>query len=109
MKQEHLESWAGVRADSLRRTGTIEINKRRQVVRVAELAIFRNAPGERDVLRLPFVLKLPRGLAVYAKNDATAPRLPLLGLRTLVHNRLTATIDASRMRLSIHSRWFTLW
>src|SRR6266566_7253680 len=104
MRDEHLEAWAGVRADSLPRAGTIELNKRKHVVRVADLVLFRNARGERNVLHSAFDLELPRGLAVYARNDASAPRLPLLGLRTLVHNRLTATIDGQRMRLSIYRR-----
>src|SRR5437868_6619093 len=110
MREEHLEAWAGVRAESLPRDGTIELNKRKHVVRVANLVLFSNVRGMRDVLRSPFELKLPRGVAIYARNDASAPRLPLLGLRTLVHNRLITTIDGQRMRLSIYRRaWPMFW
>jgi hypothetical protein len=106
IREEQLESWAGIHADSLPRAGTIEINNRKQIVRVADLALLRNIPNQRDMFRGFFELALPRGIAVYARNEPTAPRLPLLGLRALVHNRLAVKIDGRRMRVKISRPWF---
>jgi hypothetical protein len=43
----------------------------------------------------PFLVKLDRGVTVYP-DEAQFPRLPLLGLRALVRNRLHLTLDAER-------------
>ncbi len=39
-------------------------------------------------------------------NDPLAPRLPVLGLRALAHNKLYTTIDGNRMSVSIRCGWF---
>jgi hypothetical protein len=106
IREEQLEAWAGVQAGSLPRAGTIEINRRKQVVRVADLALWRNSTRQRDVLRGPFNLELPRGIAVYTRNEPMAPRLPLLGMRTFVHNRLAVKIDGRRLTVTINRPLF---
>jgi len=106
VREEQLNRWAQIDVNSLPRAGTIEINKRKHAVLEAGLALYRNKRGQRDEVSGTTLLDLPRGFAVYAVGDALAPRLPLLGLRTLVHNRLTTKIDGRRLLISISSPLF---
>lgn len=48
---------------------------------------------------------MPEGIALHVPGDPGAPRLPLLGLRALVDNRLRAIIDGSRRHVSIGRGW----
>jgi hypothetical protein len=54
----------------------------------------------------PFRLRLKEGIGVYPDDDNPA-RLPILGLRALVRNDLTLTIDGRRREVTLKSGgWF---
>lgn len=68
--------------------------------------IYRNVPGERipDPLATPIALTLPEGFAIYP--GTSGPRLPLLGLRALVQNKLHLTIAEDRVHLRTRRQWW---
>ena len=57
----------------------------------------RSAIGE----KLPIWLE--EGIATYPADGSDYPRLPLLGLRAILKNRLKLTIDGKRKHVSLRS------
>ena len=51
----------------------------------------------------PFRLELKRGIAVYPPDVPNPARLPILGLRGLIRNRLRLTIDGDGRNLTLES------
>ena len=49
----------------------------------------------------PFSLLTDKGIAVCSDNHPSDPRLPLLGLRLLVRNKLILTVNGSRNEVSL--------
>jgi hypothetical protein len=86
-----LNRWSGA---SLKRVGELEIGHRRVVQYAADVRVHRNVPGRADLRGDSYPLEMPQGISVFA--DADAPRLPLIGLRTIVANKLVLVIDGDR-------------
>jgi hypothetical protein len=96
--------WAGIRPESLPLLGALRERGRRVPLYAATVWLHRNLPGTRDVgEREPYPLILEDGIAVDPDEGASAPHLPLLGLRALTDNRLRTMIDGERRRLSIRT------
>jgi len=52
-------------------------------------------------------LKIDGGIAVIPDELAIAPRLPLLGIQTILGNRLRLLIDGDRRQITLKTRgWF---
>jgi hypothetical protein len=52
-------------------------------------------------------LEMPEGLTVYPESAPNPARLPILGLRALVRNRLTLIINGKRRELTLKTPgWF---
>ena len=49
-----------------------------------------------------YLLEMPQGISVF--KDGEAPRLPLLGLRTIVANRLRLVIDGFQREVTLKTR-----
>jgi hypothetical protein len=49
----------------------------------------------------PVVLEMPQGISVFEEGSEDAPRLPLLGLRTILANRLRLAIDGRRREVTL--------
>jgi hypothetical protein len=66
--------------------------------------LHRNLSGYRDQLASlpPLCLQL-NGVALFPQAVGNAPRLPLLGLRALVLNRLRVTIDCEHRLVSLEA------
>jgi hypothetical protein len=74
----------------------------------ASLWIHPNVPGRRDLKEArPYRLQLPEGMAVYPAEGSVYPRLPLLGLRALLRNKLKLVIDGKHNRISLRSPFWT--
>ena len=71
----------------------------------ANLWLHRNRRGQRDlfVRTKPVCLELAEGIAV-TPAASSGPRLPLIGLRALVTNRLVLTLDGAGFFLSLKSK-----
>ena len=103
IKQELLESWTGLHPREIPTIGHARLNKQLVELKGISVAIFPNTSGKRDVAqeRSAYLLKLPEGVAVHRTSDPLAPRLPLLGMRALVKNRIRTIIDGSRLMVSL--------
>ena len=86
IRHDHLRDWAGL---ALRQVGLIKVNQ--QIVPLAEC----------DLVIDGVVLKCLDGIAVYPDHHPAAPRLPLLGLRSLVRNGVRVLIDSQRVELTL--------
>ncbi len=78
----------------MKRIGELEIGHRRSVQFAAAVRVHRNVPHHSAQRGDSNLLEMPLGISVFA--DADAPRLPLIGLRTIVANKLILMIDGDR-------------
>ncbi|CAN5858486.1 hypothetical protein BH23PLA1_BH23PLA1_31440 [soil metagenome] len=83
--EKQLAKWSGA---TLRRIGELEIARERVVQHDAELHIHRNVPGSMERRGETYRLEVPQGISVIPEGHEAAPRLPLLGLRVLISNKL---------------------
>lgn len=100
IQERQLARWAGVDSGHCPRLGAILVNRQEVPLLRANLWVHRNRPGTADLLPRPVRLPIPEGISVYTAGTAGAPRLPLLGLRPLVRNRLRLVIDGAAVSLS---------
>jgi hypothetical protein len=103
IREEHLDYWAGLNPRGIRTVGHVRMNKQMVELKDAAIAIYLNMPGKRDELLAeePYLPTLTEGVAIHRSSDPYAPRLPLLGLRALVRNKLRLTIDGGRREASL--------
>jgi hypothetical protein len=100
IRQEQMEARAGI--SSLMASGQVFIGARRIPLLAANVWIHRNRPGRRDdLLSDAFKLELAGGIAVYPRGTPSVARLPTLGLRSLVTNRLRLAVDGARKAVSL--------
>ena len=94
-----LKRWSGA---SLNRIGELEIGRRRVVQYAAEVRLHRNVAGRPALRGDSFPLEMPQGISVFEEEDA--PRLPLIGLRTIVANKLRLVIDGDRRQVTLKTQ-----
>ena len=101
----HLKEWAGV--DALEQIGEVEVNRRRMPQYHAQLRLHRNRPGTRQPTPDSFPLVVDEGITVIPGDDSSAPRLPLLGLRSISRSRLKLIVDGNKREVTLKtSGWF---
>jgi hypothetical protein len=106
IQEEHLQRWAGFGPDALALgSGRVRHQGRRFPLRAAMVWLHPNEPGRWDRIadRPPYPLDLPEGILVYPAGSSF-PRLPLLGLRALLHNKLRLVVDGTTGLVSLHTR-----
>jgi hypothetical protein len=103
IQQRQLVAWTDFGLKLLTRLGVIIVNRHEVPLRAATMWIHRNRPGTSELLPGPYRLEMPEGIAVYPDTTAGAPRLPLLGLRSLVTNKLHLTIDGAKRSVSLRT------
>lgn len=105
LQYDHVFQCSGLPAAAFVERGRISTGSQFLPLISANVWLHRNRPGERDALakRPPFCLELPEGIAVYPAGAASAPRLPTLGLRALVRNRLHLAVDGKRLRVDLRA------
>jgi hypothetical protein len=100
----HLSRWAGIHPESLSSLGEMREGGRTAGLRRAYVWIHRNRRGHRDLRDAePFSLSLREGIAIYPADGSNYPRMPLLGLRAILKNKLKLTIDGRREHASLRS------
>ncbi len=112
IQEQQLVQWAGLDQRVLTKLGEIRIGADRLPLLEADVWLHANVPGKREVAagRAPFCLELDAGVAVYPRTVATAPRLPLLGLRALRLAGFRLNIDFQALTVTIRtSRRFWMW
>jgi hypothetical protein len=103
IQERHLLRWAGLRPAALRPLGYARHSGRRVPLHAADLWLHRNVRGQRDQLRgTPQFLQIERGIAVYP-DEAKFPRLPLVGLRTVLDNHLQVAVDGGRRWVNVRT------
>jgi hypothetical protein len=102
--ERHLADWAQVERNLLVQRRTIIVKGAPIPLHAAAVWLHPNQPGSRDGFanRLPYRLELREGIAVYPREHHF-PRLPLLGLRALVHNKLHFTLDPERHVINLRT------
>src|SRR4051794_36966572 len=97
-----LQRWSGA---SLKRIGELEIGHQRVVQYAADVRVHRNVPGREALRGDTYPLEMSQGISVFEKEEA--PRLPLIGLRTIVANKLRLVIDGDRRHATLKMKgWF---
>jgi hypothetical protein len=109
--EEYLNRWAGLDRRYLRKSRDIVTRGDVVPLHEAEVWLHPNRPGERDERgnQPPFRLQLEEGIAIYPRGMHAAPRLPLLGLRSLQWSNLHLTIDCEHRRVWLRTPrrfWF---
>ena len=106
IQEKQLKDWTGLDLATLVHRSNVRIDGQRVPLFSANVGVHRNVAESRDRLKTgdPLQLELPEGIAVYPHQQAKAAiRLPTLGLRPLVSNRLLLTVDGVKMRVSLLS------
>jgi hypothetical protein len=94
-----LRRWSGA---SLSRIGELEVGRERVIQYAAAVSVHRNVPGQAALRGDSYLLEMPQGISVF--QDAEAPRLPLIGLRTIVANKLILVIDGDRRLATLKTK-----
>jgi hypothetical protein len=83
--------------------GSILVNGQEVPLVSAHVWIHRNRPGTNQLQPRPYKLEATEGIAVYPDGMNGAPRLPLLGLRSIVASKLRLTINGKDREVSLVS------
>ncbi len=106
IREDHLSRWAGVSLEAMHAGwGTIRQEGRRLPLRAAHLWMHPNLPGHWDRMagRQAHRIHVPEGIAVYPAHSAF-PRLPLVGLRAVVRNKLDLRVRGQDGMVFLSSR-----
>jgi hypothetical protein len=95
ISEEQVRLWTGFEAKDMQTIGYAKLNKRIVELKRVAVAVYPNIRDTRNIRtdESPYLMALPEGIALHRAGDPLAPRLPLLGVRALVKNRLRLTID----------------
>ncbi len=107
IQDRHLREWAGLDPALLELLGHVKINGQVVTRRQAKVWVYPNIPGRQEVAygMPPFWVKIPKGVAIYPSDSVTpGPRLPLLGLPSLLNNDLDWWLDPERRHITVQTR-----
>jgi hypothetical protein len=96
--RRQLERWTG---GVVGRIGISEVARKTVVQYAADVQIHGNVPGKAELRGTSYPLEMPQGISVLEEN---APRLPLIGLRTLGSNKLRLLIDGDRRHVTLKTK-----
>jgi hypothetical protein len=95
-----LRRWSGAVLEMI---GDLEIGKTRVSQFRAEILRHSNVRGHSTLSGRTYRLETPQGISVFDEGSEPAPRLPLLGLRTLIANQLRLAIDGKRREVTLRT------
>jgi hypothetical protein len=101
----HLQRWTGL---SLRQIGKTKVGTEILPQYSARLYIHRNRTGERRLAGGTYALEMHQGISVVPDDSRFAPRIPLIGLRTITCNNLNILINGRRGEVTLRTPewWF---
>jgi hypothetical protein len=104
LQEQHLMAWAGLRREQLTQVGIIHAYGKPSPLYAANVWLHPNKPGERAIAlnRKPFCVYLDPGIGVCPRR-VTQPRLPLLGLPTLMFGDLQIVFHWRRKAVSLRT------
>ena len=104
ISRRHLERWTGA---NLPQIGWTRIGMEKVPQYGTKVFLHRNAPGTRQRSGQTHPLQMDQGIAVVPDESRAAPRLPLLGMRALIGNRLRLIINGERRQVTLKTKgWF---
>jgi hypothetical protein len=101
--ERHLAEWASVSAHQLSKRGHTTIQHERVPLHDATVWIHPNEPGKRDEFadQPPYRFDFLEGITL--SPGSAHPRLPLLGLRALVRNKLHFALNSERCAVNLQA------
>ena len=96
----HLERWSGAKLEMV---GDVNIGNDVVSQFAAEVHIHRSVKGMLSAETYP--LEMPQGISVIEDGCPAAPRLPLIGLRTLISNKLKLIVDGGQQTVTLKTGW----
>jgi hypothetical protein len=107
IQESQLERWANLDLLALRQTDVMHVYGSTIPVVAANVWIYRNLRGTWNIDRAvePFCLELFPGIGI-SPDALGKPRLPLIGMRALMRNRLQTLIDGHNRHVSIRAMEF---
>ena len=111
IREEQLMQWARVNPRLLPPLRRIRVSGQQVTLFEANIWLHPNRYGMRDEFTPgpPYSLELGGGIAVFPDTMSIAPRLPLVGVRSLVQAKLHLSLDGRNCRVSIRTKrhfWF---
>jgi hypothetical protein len=108
LTEGHLERWLGLRVAQLPVWGHTVFEGQKIPVREAKIAIHSNVPGKTAIRGgKSYVLKNSETVIVFPPGPY--PRLPILGLRSLVASNLRLVIDGQRKLVHLQQGGLLSW
>ncbi len=102
--RRHLRQWSGAEP---RQIGEIKLDGETIPQFAADVCIHRNRRGRHELKGDSYPLAMDQGISVLPDDSAAAPRLPLLGIRTIMANKLTLVIDGKQKAVTLRTAgWF---
>jgi hypothetical protein len=108
IQHQHLIRWAGLLPETLRLLGHIRHSGQSVPLHAAKLWLHYNEPRKMTASPNHLLLDLPRGIAVFPDRE-NYPRLPLLGLRAILSNKLHLAIDGERNMVNLRTPDWRTW
>jgi hypothetical protein len=99
-RESHLSRWSGV---TLPKIGELEIGRERVDQYAADIYVHHSVRGR--LTGKTSRLQMPQGISIFSNESAQAPRLPLVGLKSLISNRLRLIVDGARREASLQKVW----
>jgi hypothetical protein len=96
ISEKQLSRWSGAK---LGRIGELEMDRIRVVQYAADVRLHRNLRGKTALKGDSYPLEMPQGITVFSEEPS--PRLPLMGLRTIVANKLRLVIDGKTREVTV--------
>jgi hypothetical protein len=111
IREEHLVRWAGIRPSAMATLGALRERGKTIPLHIGSLWLHANRPGRLEAAedRRPLRLSIDEGIAVYPEDGSGYPRLPLLGLRSLLDSQLHIAIDGVRRRFNVKTGGWLSW
>jgi hypothetical protein len=101
LTHRQLLQWSGA---ELRQIGEATVDRETVPQFAADVHIHCNLPGRHGLRGNTYLLAMDQGISVMPDGHIAAPRLPLLGLRAILSNRLSLRIDGKRRRVTLRTQ-----
>jgi hypothetical protein len=99
--ETQLAQLAGLRSRQFKLIGTTRLMGEKLWQLQGDLRLHRNRPGTRELGEGELLLALAEGFTLAPEGSS---RLPLLGLRAIVSNRLSLRIDGERRQVTLRTQ-----